>query len=786
MLEQLFSVLITPTGTLTYHLLLAFSIAGALFFAMADATRKPAVTKRLLIGLGALLAIRLVLFVVSSLVWQGVVDGELWLPLLDRAAGLLGLLLIVWLWAFPQGPSGADSALILLGLLVVTIILLGAVWWAEQGADITFNHSMPDIVAQWISIGLASLGILALILLHPENWIQGVIMLLILLAGHVVYLISPVSDDNYAIAVRLAQMVAFPFLILLPGRYAQTASAGLSEHHTAVDKTPGTRSAGPYPEATILATLQKVAAERDPDRISRAVTKAVSKVMDADVCLMIMPPEENGMLHIRCGYDRKQGRYLSPKNIDGREAPVLVSALKIGRTRILDAANSTSDVGTLAVLCGIEHTGDVLYTPILSAGGDLEAIFTLLSPYSERSWSTEDGSFLGLFGRYLVQILQRSEDMNAITLELDHERQAALGMQEQAKYSIDQSQKLEGQLAVLNEDLDRDKSQLASMASIIAAGSLVQEKLERMRAENEELSAAAERAGQASHEHDAAAEAEMRLALEEISYLQNALSEANRKTATIKASVSGAGPSNAQLAEIDSIARDLRSPLSSIVGYTDFLMAESVGILGKAQRKYMERIRISAERLGRSVDDLMQASSVDGGLMQLANEEIDLRTVVENAVAETYPELELKQINLAVDLPSESMPLIAERSSVQKVFSNLLSNASAATPEGGDVHLRAKLEQSDTDKDYILVQVEDTGSGIAAKDLHGVFSPRPPGLEISGLGVDGDDLPTVKALVEVFGGRIWVDSELGKGSTFSVLLPVAQPEQDSEFMDGGL
>jgi signal transduction histidine kinase len=106
---------------------------------------------------------------------------------------------------------------------------------------------------------------------------------------------------------------------------------------------------------------------------------------------------------------------------------------------------------------------------------------------------------------------------------------------------------------------------------------------------------------------------------------------------------------------------------------------------------------------------------------------------------------------------------------------HLLQNATAASPEGSEISLRAQVEEGDEDLDYVLLQVTDMGEGIPADDLPRVFSSlyRADSANIQGIGNTGVELAIVKTLVEAHSGRIWVDTEQGKGSTFSILLPVS-------------
>lgn len=230
--------------------------------------------------------------------------------------------------------------------------------------------------------------------------------------------------------------------------------------------------------------------------------------------------------------------------------------------------------------------------------------------------------------------------------------------------------------------------------------------------------------------------------------------------------------SKTQLETISAIAEDLRQPLSSIVGYTDFLLGESIGILGANQRRYLERIRLSTERMHRLIDDLMQMTSPESNTTNLNFEELDVCQVLQRAVTDSNSKFSDKDIALHLELPPNPLPISSDREALGMVFGQLLQNASTVSPRGGRVLVRAQLEASESDQDYVLVQVADSGSGIAPQELLNVFSPQSGDHLINGLSNSGPERSRMKILIEALGGRTWVDSEPGNGAIFSVLLPV--------------
>jgi len=270
-------------------------------------------------------------------------------------------------------------------------------------------------------------------------------------------------------------------------------------------------------------------------------------------------------------------------------------------------------------------------------------------------------------------------------------------------------------------------------------------------------------------------EMELRLTLEEVARLQNQLAEANIKILSLEQQRRSPGQENSEEHEVvASIVQELRQPMSSITGYTDLLLGESVGILGALQRKFLERIKASGERMRALMDDLLQITVLQDEQLEILPQPIDLSVVIDQAIADTSAQLREKNIALQVDLPDELPQIHADRDAIQQILIHLLRNAGTASPVEGTVSLHVRTEQETLAEKFLLIEVTDTGSGIAAADLPKVFARRyrADNALIQGVGDSGVGLSIAKALVEAHGGRIWVDSTIEKGSNFSVLLPL--------------
>jgi signal transduction histidine kinase len=223
---------------------------------------------------------------------------------------------------------------------------------------------------------------------------------------------------------------------------------------------------------------------------------------------------------------------------------------------------------------------------------------------------------------------------------------------------------------------------------------------------------------------------------------------------------------------VATVSHDLRSPLTLVRGYAT--MMQMVGELNEQQKGYARKILGGIENMSRLVNNLLDLGRIEAGIgLQLE------RVVVSNLIDEVVSSLQLqasqKEINLTVEIPAETVGLAieADRALVQQAFYNLVENAIKYTPVNGQIRLRLDPRPA-----TVILQVIDNGIGIAPIDLPRLFekfyrSGRREAYQQRGSGLG---LAIVKSIIERHNGRVWVDSTLGKGSSFSMELPLRQAE----------
>ncbi|MBN1177684.1 MAG: hypothetical protein JXD18_00610 [Anaerolineae bacterium] len=229
---------------------------------------------------------------------------------------------------------------------------------------------------------------------------------------------------------------------------------------------------------------------------------------------------------------------------------------------------------------------------------------------------------------------------------------------------------------------------------------------------------------------------------------------------------------------LSSLANELRTPMTSIVGYTDLLLGESVGILGEMQRKFLQRVRANVERMSGLLNDMIEVTSLQTGRIELSPMPINVIPVVEEAIMGLSTRFRERDLTVQLDLALELPPVRADRDAFYQIVLHLLSNACQCSKQGSEIVVHGTLEESAEAglPSFLRISVVDTGGGIAVEDQPRVFHRfyRADSPLIAGLGETSVGMALAKTLVEAHGGRIWVESMMGKGSTFSFILPVAE------------
>jgi signal transduction histidine kinase len=217
------------------------------------------------------------------------------------------------------------------------------------------------------------------------------------------------------------------------------------------------------------------------------------------------------------------------------------------------------------------------------------------------------------------------------------------------------------------------------------------------------------------------------------------------------------------------MSHELRTPLNAIIGFSEVLAERMFGEVNAKQAEYLQDILESGRHLLSLINDILDLSKIEAGRMELEAADFDLPSAIDNALILVRERASRHGITLTSTVDEHLGLIRGDERKVKQVLLNLLSNALKFTPEGGRIDVRAALHGGVAE-----VSVADTGVGIAPEDQAAVFEEfRQVGTADKKVEGTGLGLALSRKFVELHGGRIWVESELGQGSTFTFTLAVA-------------
>lgn len=240
------------------------------------------------------------------------------------------------------------------------------------------------------------------------------------------------------------------------------------------------------------------------------------------------------------------------------------------------------------------------------------------------------------------------------------------------------------------------------------------------------------------------------------------------------------------------VSHELRTPLTSVIGYSEMLLEGLAGDLTEEQRGYVRTIMEKGENLLQIISSILDISKIESGKVILTPTELDLGDIAEAAITTVLPQANKKKLRIERRLAPELPRVQGDRDKVRQCLVNLLSNAVKFTPEGrritvvierytGPRRYAPKGEENEAfalfeprENHFVRIAVEDEGIGIPKEKLEKVFDTfyQVDNSSTREYGGTGLGLSIVRSYIEAHGGEVWVDSELGKGSTFSFILPL--------------
>jgi signal transduction histidine kinase len=223
---------------------------------------------------------------------------------------------------------------------------------------------------------------------------------------------------------------------------------------------------------------------------------------------------------------------------------------------------------------------------------------------------------------------------------------------------------------------------------------------------------------------------------------------------------------------ISSVSHELRTPLTSIKGYASILLAGKLGDVPPEIKERLDKINRHSDELVHMVNDLLDIARIESGKTVMKKEVLDLKGTVEDVYDLLGGQLKEKRINFKYEVPDAAKEVFADHNQISRVFINIIGNAIKFTPADGTISVTTRDAGT-----HVQVEINDTGCGMPEEALVRIFEEfyrvdNSINQEVKGTGLG---LSLVKHIIEAHGGKIWVDSKVGAGSTFSFTVPRPDP-----------
>ncbi len=757
LLREFIELLTVPPGDLVYHLVTLFAIQIILGIAFGHWNRNrrdPVAIRLLVVGAGFFLA-RALLMLVAALNRVGMVSPNGIMPPLERFLDLAAVLLVAWAFLpILERHSRLGVALLLITLLIAagTYAAFAVLWRQTVGQGVIYNGYWQESVWEFSTLAILIVAFIAGAIWRAADWGLIVCLFGLWIGGHALQFVAPIFDSHTAGWVRLANLVALPLLASLVYRYALSAPLGWA---------PGEDEDTTLGVFGILRASRRIEAGHDTEAALELAASSVARAMGADVAAigLLLTGPAKGIRIIALHPQTSAMLAQQELALMVSDHPLLATTVQTGRLQRAYTPRKLSIAAALYRHLGFEQSGPLLIQPLADRDTLLGAIL-IGSPVSQKRWTARDERIVQAMGAAITASLINARRREAHPPE-DHSAE----LQE----TRDEAHRLAQRAGELETELGQQRQRTEELST-------------RLRLREQQVS-----------EHDQAT-ADATLWQEEMGKLTQARAALEAELAEWKdraerlarSRTAQPGDIAAQNERVVSLIHELRTPMTSITDCTDQMLRDEKSDLDERERQFLLRIEANVERMERLLNDLAVKVSDDTGLASRSSlliEPVAVVSILENAIKSLAVQIDERQLSMRIDAPPDLPPAQADRDALDQIARNLLSNAVQCSEPSTEILVRIRSEAGESKVEdtpaYLLVSVTDTGSGIAPEERRRVFqrlqqTDTPP---IAGLGETGDGLSVAKALVEAMEGRLWMESEMGAGSTFSFILPLSSEDE---------
>ncbi len=796
-LRQIIQLLSESPGSIVYRLVTLFALQAvmAISYSHWRRSRGHQIAARSMVAAAVVFVTQLIRLVVSLVLADNLLQGTAVIPLMEQAFNTLTVFFIVWALAprFDRLPH-LEDLLLLLGVLVVGAMSISfAQTWQELSANgIAYNSTTQAKI--W---GLLQLFVLIGGLVHSlsnkrfRNSLSPTILSVLLVTHAAHFFNFPeilAAETNVTYWIRLGNLIAFPIWAVFA--YRNSLLPLLIAQRSALTPAEIIQNALHQAAQTILSNDQE-------SMLQNAVSLAASLVKSPLVAIGTFADEQKNQLHFTTNLPQPGQNGPLTTQLTVSDWSPLQAAINQNQTVELrpDGAGA-GQLHRLYEAMGTSRHGAMVIRVLREAAG-VVGVLLLAEAEGTNQISNADREMLSPLTQFLVTALSN------LPVQSDEEGEAE-GVIASSAPAVVTETAVSGRIIALEESRKNLQEQLQ----------VTQNRLQQA----EKRSAAA---GKRAHDLAAALEEFERINQDErvtvleqeVETLRESLIEAEEAMALASAGEGGLSSewvmltitrysgqleeAQARIEELErqlmllddetddpimiSLVQELRTPMTSIAGFTDLMLTETVGILGVRQRDLLKRVKANTERMEALLEQIVQHTIREVHPVVERDERIDVREVLETAVSGIITQVREKRLNLDMDIAEDLPPLAVNRQELHQIMNNLLGNACQVTETDGRIMISVTANTVPGGSDaleeqvhYLHLAIKDTGGGIAVDDLSRVFDPQHSAdlPLIAGLGDTGAGLYMARSLTEANGGRIWLESEIGKGSTFSLLFPV--------------
>lgn len=804
---QLITSLTEPPGNIIYHLVTLFALQAVFAISLSQwlRNRQDNDAWRHLAAAGFLIAGRVLLLALALLLAEDAGRAAIYLPPLEQALNGVTAVLLVWALTPPAGKQPhLGSVLLLLSLLIIALLTITFIitWQSLAVAGAVYTQTPQALVWLGLQVGVYGVGLaLALANGRTRTGLSPFITAVLLATAVTALLITlgPDPDSEQLLSwLRLGYLVAFPLWAVLVYRQSLAPLVAAQQANR-----PAVRQ---LTDSLALSTavLQTIDTE---NRTYQAVTLIQQMIDAAFVGVGIFSPDNRQILHLTSNLP--QAGTDAPKSwqIDLVEWPPFRTAIrKKAGVELLPDGQGMRPLQILYEAIQVGPYGAMLVEPLF-VGEEAVGMLLLAKPDGRLRWSAREKAITPALAAFVAQALINTYQRPA-TAPPPPATNLPVGDTAVSGTAVS------GRLIALEAERDRLAAELDTTANRAAQAEaravvalkrahdlaqLLEEmervsRDERISALEQEIATLRESLNEAEDAMALAAASESELSTEwimlTITRYSGQLEAAQARIATLETAL--AQQEQGAAAELlVALIQELRTPMTSIGGFTDLLLGETMGILGTRQRDLLQRIQANTRRMGSLLDQMLQLASNREAPAPAHEETLDVREVIETAVTGVMSQVRDKNLRLDMEIPPSLPPLTMKRTDLQQMLAHLLNNACQATGTNGHISITAQAAAihppTHTNEwlRFLQVNVTDSGSGIDADDLGAVFVAhhRADAPLIKGLGDTGAGLAMASNLAQANGGRVWVESVPGEGSTFSLLFPLPHP--DGANLDGG-